>query len=234
MPTPDKPLFNNHFCEQISNLGAVILCGGKSSRMGLDKFQLTFNGQTFLNWIIKQVSEVTEKIVVVGNEASGPIPQLPDHAVWERDQRTEHGPLEGIRVGLRRLSDSVKFAFVTSCDVPLLNPALIRFLHGKIGNRTAVVPIDGPRVFGMTAIYQTDLHRAIEQRIEAGQLRVSDLADAFEALKIPVESLAAVDPQLDSLTNINSADDYLKLLKRFAQECPPQFREQLLKSRQDS
>jgi molybdopterin-guanine dinucleotide biosynthesis protein A len=234
MPTPDKPSFDNHSREQISDLGAVILCGGKSSRLGLDKSQLIFNGQTFLNCIIKQVSEVTEQIVVVGNEASGPIPQLPDHAVWERDQRTEHGPLEGIRVGFRRLSDSVKFAFVTSCDVPLLNPALIRFLYDKIGERKAIVPVDGPRVFGMTAIYRTNLHGPIEQRIKAGQLRVSDLADAFEALKIPLESLTAVDPQLDSLTNINSADDYLKLLKRFAQECPPQFREQLLKSRQDS
>ena len=213
---------------RIADLGAVVLRGGKSSRLGTDKAQLIFRDQRFLDGIVGQIEKITDKIVVVGNAMDSPDRQLSSNIVFEQDRRSGRGPLEGIRVGLQRLSNSVQFAFVTSCDVPLLNPALIRFLYQNIGKYPAIVPVDGNRVFGMTAIYRTSLHHAIDQRINAGQLRVSELADAVGAKKIPVESLIEIDPNLDSLTNINSTQDYLELLKRFGLACPPQLERKLI------
>ena len=223
----DDANFGRQLGGRISNLGAVVLCGGESSRLGVDKAGLLFNGQTFLHCIVEKIATVTDTIVLVGKEQSEATRQLPCKVIFRRDQRTDRGPLEGIRVGLARLAESVEYAFVTSCDVPLLNPALIRQLFQQIGDAPAIVPVDGKRVFGMTAIYRTDLHASIDQRIEAGQLRVSDLADAFGARKIQVQTLASSDPNLDSLTNVNSAKDYLDLLARFGQKCPPQFKTRL-------
>jgi molybdopterin-guanine dinucleotide biosynthesis protein A len=227
MPADDETAFPHFEVEPIANLGAVVLCGGKSSRLGMDKSQLVFRGQSFLSCIVGQIETVTDKIVVVGSEVTGPSRRLPAQVVFERDRRSNAGPLEGIRVGLRRLADSVEYAFVTSCDVPLLNPAVIRHLFAQIGEYQAIVPVDGRRVFGMTAIYQTHLHDAIDRRIEAGQLRVSDLAEALGARKIAADSLSAIDPNLDSMTNINSAADYLSLLERFGEPCPPQLKAKL-------
>ena len=116
-----------------------------------------------------------------------------------------------------------EFAFVTSCDVPLLKPQLIRFLFEQLEGHPAIVPVQGDRVFGMTAIYRTDQHVEIDDRIKSNQLRVSDLAAALDARCIKADELRKADPDLDSLTNINSVDDYRILLDRLGLECPPEL-----------
>lgn len=215
--------------EPIANLGAMILCGGRSHRMGMDKSQLVFDNMSFLECIFERVSQVSNQIVVVQNTTQTPVNQLPGHVLLEHDEQANQGPLEGIRVGLRRLAEIVDYAFVTSCDVPLLNPELIRHLFCLIGDYPAIVPVDGGRVYGTTAIYRTDLHPQIGERIQAGQLRVSELANAFGARLVPTESLIEVDPKLDSMMNVNSAADYFRLLERFGQTCPSDLEAQLIR-----
>jgi molybdopterin-guanine dinucleotide biosynthesis protein A len=203
-------------------LGAVVLCGGKSTRLGVDKSQLLFQGQTFLERVVRQIQRACGSIVLVGDTDFSKH-NLPAEIVIAGDEQVEKGPLEGIRVGLKRLAQQVDYAFVTSCDVPLLRTELIGYLFEQIGSHQAIVPVENHRVFGLTAIYQTELHQTIEQRIADEQLRVSDLANAFTTNRIDIESLKVVDPDLDSLTNVNSAADYFELLKRFGLECPEQF-----------
>ena len=72
----------------------------------------------------------------------------------------------------------------------------------------------------MTAIYRTKLHTAIGKRIDQDKLRVCDLTEGFDVTDIDAEALRVVDPELDTLTNINSAADYFRLLERFGQQCP--------------
>ena len=45
---------------------------------------------------------------------------------------------------------------------------------------------------------------------------------------IDAEELRVVDPELDTLTNVNSAEDYFRLLKRFGQQCPEELLQRLL------
>ena len=203
-------------------IGAIVLCGGKSSRMGIDKTQLVFQGQTFLERVVEQVGLSCRPIVLVGETDFG-LHRLPDNLIFDRDENPGNGPLEGIRVGLKRLADLAEFAFVTSCDVPLLRSALIDHLLGVVGDRQAAVPVEGNRVFGMTAIYRTDLHELIGERINSGQLRVSELAAAVDAIQPDMEGMKQIDPQLDSMTNINTAQDYRRLLDRFGLDCPPEL-----------
>lgn len=212
----------------ISNLGAVVLCGGKSSRLGIDKTQLDFKGHTFLEQVVAQVAQVCGQVVVVGDTDLS-FHVLPDDVWLARDEEADKGPLEGIRVGLEQLAggkdgiNQCEFAFVTSCDVPLLKPELIRYLFEQLKQHAAVVPVQGDRVFGMTAIYRTDRYVEIEKRVQADQLRVSDLATALDARLLKADSLREIDPDLDSLTNVNSVDDYRNLLGRLKIQCPPEL-----------
>lgn len=211
----------------IANLGAVVLCGGKSTRLGIDKTRLDFKGSTFLEQVVNQVRQVCGKVVVVGDTDLS-FHQLPDDIVVACDQASDKGPLEGIRVGLEKLAaddaqTGCEYAFVTSCDVPLLQPALIGCLFDQLNSGPAIVPVQGDRVFGMTAIYRTRFHVEIGRRIKANNLRVSELATAFDANCIDADQLRDIDPNLDSLTNVNSVDDYRNLLKRLGLACPPEL-----------
>ncbi len=209
------------------HLGAVVLCGGQSSRLGIDKQELVFGGKTFLETIVTALEPVTKRILLVGNVDAGRH-QLPESVSITQDQLVNKGPLEGIRVGLEALSSDCEYAFVSSCDVPLLTGALVEFLLCRIGDSDAIVPARGARKYGMTAIYRTRLHKAAKQRIEQNKLRVCDLAEGFDVTNIDAEELRVVDPELDTLTNINSADDYFRLLKRFDQQCPEKLLQRLL------
>ncbi|MDB2687010.1 molybdenum cofactor guanylyltransferase [Mariniblastus sp.] len=213
----------------LPSLGAVVLCGGKSSRLGVDKQELVFAGKTFLETIVAALAPVTQKIVLVGN-VDPDRHQLPDSVTVTQDKIDNKGPLEGIRVGLKSLANDCEYAFVSSCDVPLLTGAVVEFLFAQLDFRDAIVPTKGERRYGMTAIYRTRLHTAIAQRIEQNLLRVCDLADGFDVVNLDAETLRLVDPELDTLTNINSATDYFRLLERSGQRCPAE----LLRKLEDS
>ena len=100
-------------------------------------------------------------------------------------------------------------------------------IRDSMGTADAIVPVKGDRQYGMTAIYRTHLHTAVDQRIQQNKLRVCNLAEGFRVTNIDAEELRAVDPELDALTNINSAEDYFRLLKRFGQQCPKELLKRL-------
>lgn len=203
----------------ISNLGAVVLCGGGSLRMGTAKSQLVFQGRTFLDQIIARVATVADPVVVaVGSDEIPKSTRSEAHLVM--DEMPHQGPLEGIRVGLKTLADKVEFAFVTGCDVPLLEPAIIGQLFDIIGEHEAVVPVQGKRVFGLTAIYRTAIANQLGTLICQKRLRVIDLVEHLDTKRLDVETLRRTDSGLDSLTNINSWEQYLELLQRFNEPIP--------------
>lgn len=203
-------------------LGAVILCGGLSTRLGMNKTDLQFKAQSFLERIAEEVGFVCSPIVLVG-DVRFEQHRLPKQAILASDERPGNGPLEGIRVGLKRLANQVDYAFVTSCDVPLIKSQLISHLAELRGNQQAVIPHDGTRIYGMTAIYPTSLHEQIGQQIERGQLRVSELGEICSAQNPHTHSFREIDPHLHSITNINSAKDYRALLKQHGLECSPEI-----------
>ena len=205
----------------IDELGAVILCGGRSRRMGFPKHELWFDGKTFLESVVERVGEVAYPVVVVVGHAESPPAVLPDNVKLLCDERPDLGPLEGIRTGLASLEGRVSHAFVTSCDAPNLRPQLIKRLFDLMGQHDAVVPIDGDRIYGMTAIYRTSVHAEIEDIYASGvSRRVSALQAAVNARTIPLDDLKDVDPSLESFNNINTVDAYFDFLKRHGATCP--------------
>ena len=208
----------------VDGLGAVILCGGHSSRMGFPKHELWFEGKTFLQSVADSVIPVADRVVaVVGHGESSP-ESMPKNVQMLRDEQPDLGPLEGIRTALIMLEPHVSHAFVTSCDVPNLRPQLIRKLVDMLGEHDAVVPMDGTRVYGMTAVYRTALHSKIDEIYVSGvSRRVSALQAMVNTCVVPLDELKDVDPDLDSFTNVNTADEYFELLRRCGMTCPAEL-----------
>jgi len=91
----------------------------------------------------------------------------------------------------------------------------------------AIVPSSASRVFGMTALYRTDAHTKVDDLIEREQLKVSGLATELETKIIDIEELRAIDPELDSVRNLNSPEHYLRFLSEKGFTCPPEIEQQL-------
>jgi len=205
--------------ERIAGLGGVVVCGGKSSRMGSSKAFLDFGGEPLLSRVVRRIAEVVEDIVVVAAEGQE-IPALPVNVRVVRDPVRGKGPLVGIGAGLEALASRVSAAFVSSTDAPFLHPALIRRLHALRGDAYEIVV---PRVGGyhhpLAAIYPIEAIAEIKALLEADRLRPFFLFErmrtliADEALLLEGEELRAVDPELKSLRNINTPEEYAAALR---------------------
>ena len=204
------------------------MCGGKSLRMGWSKADLPFGDKTLLEWVVASCLAVTDQCVLVG-ELSPQLESKLRHEYGERisliaDGRRNLGPLEGIRSGLVELADLVDAVFVSSCDVPLLRTDLISHLFQLLpAGMDGLMPVHGERVYGLTAVYRPRFSNRIAERVEKGQLRVSDLVHWPGIQPLDIKEVYRVDPELDSLINLNTPDDYLKLINRAGLPIPQEI-----------
>jgi molybdenum cofactor guanylyltransferase len=181
--------------------------------MGTSKAALRFGRATLLARVIGAVSKAARPIVVVAAPRQR-LPPLPRHARVLRDPVRGRGPLQGLAVALAALAPQSDRAFVTGTDAPFLHPAFVRRMFALAdGHDAAVVEEDG-HVHPLAAVYATRLHREAEALLAAGRLRTSLLLEhgatrrVTRAELLADPELRAADPELRSLLNVNTPEDY--------------------------
>jgi molybdopterin-guanine dinucleotide biosynthesis protein A len=193
--------------------GGIVLCGGKSTRMGSPKALLPFGSETMLQRVVRLLGSVVTPIVVVSARDQA-LPMLPGYARIARDEQEGRGPLEGLRAGLKALPESVEAAYITGCDVPLLVPAFVRLMIDLLGDHDiAVMEIDG-FTHPLSAVYRRSILPHVEALLADGRLRPAFLFDALKTRRVRPSEVASADPDLLTLRNLNTPEDYREALKQ--------------------
>jgi molybdopterin-guanine dinucleotide biosynthesis protein A len=188
----------------------IVLCGGKSTRMGSSKALLPFGSETMLQRVVRLLGEVVSPIVVVA-AADQDLPALPRDVIVTRDERDARGPLEGLRAGLKALPPHVDAAYATSCDVPLLIPNFVRqMLELARGYDIAVMEIDG-FTHPLSAVYRRATLPFVEDLLAKDRLRPAFLFELVKTRRVQPEEMTA-DPDLRTLRNLNTREDYERAL----------------------
>ena len=191
-------------------VGGVVLCGGKSTRMGSSKALLPFGPETMLQRVVRLLSEVVSPIVVVA-AIDQDLPQLPSGIIVTRDENEGRGPLEGLRAGLKALPTTVDAAYVTSCDVPLLETGFVRQMIDLANDYDiAVMEIDG-FTHPLSAVYRRATLPSVEDLLANNRLRPVFLFDAAKTRRVKPEEMTS-DPGLRTLRNLNTREDYERAL----------------------
>jgi molybdopterin-guanine dinucleotide biosynthesis protein A len=189
--------------------GAIILCGGKSTRMGRDKATLPFGPELMLQRVVRLVGGVVAPANIVVVAATDQVlPELPPAVAVARDLHKDRGPLAGLAAGLQQLCGRVDAVYATACDVPLLAPALVARLFELLGNFDIVVPRDADHHHPLAAVYRATVLADVLRLLQADRLRPRFLFDEVKTREVPVEELRCVDPLLQSLENLNYEADY--------------------------
>jgi molybdopterin-guanine dinucleotide biosynthesis protein A len=193
------------------NAGGIVLCGGQSTRMGSPKALLPFGPETMLQRVIRLLGTIVSPIVVVAAPGQS-LPGLPPETIVTHDEREGRGPLEGLRAGLKALPNNVDVAYVTSCDVPLLVPGFVRKMIELLGDHDiAVIETDGfPHP--LSAVYRRGVLTRVEALLAEDRRRPVFLFDAVGTRRVAPAELSAVDPQLMTLRNLNTREEYLEAL----------------------
>jgi len=192
------------------NAGAMVLCGGRSTRMGASKALLPFGPESMLQRVVRLLAEVVSPIVVVA-AVDQPLPELPRQVIIARDEQEGRGPLEGLRAGLKALPSDIEAAYVTGCDVPLLEPAFVREMLDLANSfDIAVMEIDGfPHP--LSAVYRRSVLPDVEDLLAANRLRPVFLFDRVKTRRVRPSEITT-DPELRTLRNLNTREDYQQAL----------------------
>ena len=198
---------------QAEDVCGVLLCGGKSRRMGVDKASLPWGSGTFLQAAAARLDMFSEKYLSVSananpNAKNGQSERkglAPDWIVLP-DKVPDCGPIGGIYTALSTCTAG--WAMVVSCDVPKVEESLLRVLMaGRTAEAEIVYPVTSDGRMHLTcALYRKSLLPVLEQHIAAHDYRLRSLLDKCRAAIVPLDS--AQDSFLeDMLANINTPED---------------------------
>ena len=200
----------------------VVLAGGRSSRMGRPKSGLEWHGATLLFRTAAVVARAVTGPVVVVRAPGQELPALPDGVETVEDPVEGLGPMQGVAAGLGHFADRAPGAFVCSTDLPFLHPAYVRCVLRGLDDPAVDLVLPTVRGFRqpLAAAYRTTLTTVIEAQVEAGNLRVGSLVDRCTAVQpddtalLADPAVAAADPGLDSVRNVNTPEEYERARSR--------------------
>jgi molybdopterin-guanine dinucleotide biosynthesis protein A len=196
--------------QTIADATAVVLTGGKSSRMGRPKALLPFDDEPLIAHIVRDLKRIFAEAVVVA-APDQELPPLPVTLV--RDQVAYQGPVSGIYHGLRAATKDV--CFVTSCDAPFLNLALISHLLSQITDWDVVVPFWQERFQPLHAVYRRSVAPLLHEQLERSELRPISLYPKVRTREISEDEVRRFDPEGLSFLNMNTLQDYQAAVDRW-------------------
>jgi molybdopterin-guanine dinucleotide biosynthesis protein A len=187
---------------------AIILAGGKSSRMGQDKALLKFGGKTLVENLIEIVAPLFDETLLIVNEGKKFMGLgLKEARIYE-DWVKDEGPLSGIYTGLSWSRNEA--SCVLTCDMPFIDRYLIYQLMRFWKREFDVVCFTDPdgKVQPFPGIYQKrrrSLIRLLFRRQEASMKRYLE--------RVRVEEIPLHPSDMKSLLNMNTPEDYAQVLK---------------------
>jgi len=209
----------------MSGSAGIVLAGGRSSRMGTPKAALEWHGSTLLRRTAGILARVTEGPVVVVRAPGQELPALPPGTEVVEDPREGLGPVQGLAAGLAALAGRAEIAFVSSTDMPFLHPAFVRrVLRAAQEGADVGLPVARGYPQPLAAAYRTALATVAERLVAEQRLRPAFLFDECAVTRLDEAALradpvlAALDPGLDSVVNVNSPADYQAARERPAPE----------------
>lgn len=189
----------------ITAVTGVVLAGGKSSRMGRNKALLPFEDGTLLGKVIERMQSLFSRVILSVQQADAHpdmgLPQVPD-------RYAETGPMGAITSILESGEQRI---FCVACDMPFLNPTLIKFLCG-FPDCDAVLPVWHGRVESLHALYSNALLPEFQRLLAEGRFKVADALLQAHVRYVNETEIKAIDPKGESFRNVNTPDDYSDLL----------------------
>lgn len=191
---------------------AIILAGGKSTRMGYDKAFIKIGGKPIIERTIATLKPMFDDIIIVANEP-GKFKGLRVKVV--KDIKPNCGPISGIHSGL--VHSKTEINFVVACDMPFLNLSLIRYMLGKKNNSDIIMIQINGKLHPLFGIYSQNCILAIEENLKQDILKVVNILPKVRSRFISKEEIEKFDRNLLSLVNINTQTD-LKRMKEMKEE----------------
>lgn len=185
---------------------AAILSGGRSRRMGRDKSFMLLDGAPLISRVEKALAEVFDEVFVISNRTKG-YEGLGLKVV--KDILPGNDSLGGLHTAVSQVPGS--YVFVAACDMPFLQPALLRYMAERADGWDVVLPIKNKWGEPLCALYSGGCEPHIRRSIKDDQLKLIAFHQSVRVLRIEEEEWRGVDPGGLSFVNINTPEEFTRI-----------------------
>ena len=183
---------------------AIILAGGKSSRMGFDKQFLTIGDNRIMDIVISKLLEEFSDIIIVTNKPEEYSDEKYDKHKIVSDIIAGKGPLSGLHVGLKNAKS--EYAFFIACDMPNINLDFIRYMKKKIIETSpdACVAETDEHIEAFNSFYSSDIVSTIEKQLQNDKRSVYSLLKTVTTFYISEDVTLKFSKDFDMFKNLNT------------------------------
>lgn len=173
---------------------AVVLCGGRSERMGRDKALLDWGGKPLAAHVAARVAPMFEEVVLSGD------PARYGRLGWRCiPDRGGHGPLAGLCAAFLALPHAA--LFLVACDMPRTDPGSVAALWPFLRSRDAAVPLAAHGPEPLHAFYSRRVLPAAG-RLLAGSGRINGLAGECDVVRVPLALLPGCEGSIEDCDTV--------------------------------
>jgi len=188
---------------------AIILAGGKSSRMGTNKALLKIAGQTVIERTANELKKITDQLLIVTNTFEDyEFLQLP----MVEDEWKGKGPLAGIHAGLN--ASNSEHNLIVACDMPFISATLGEYLLNDLNDYQAVIPRLYGQLHPLFGAYRKEVYKEVANALENDRLRIRQFLDEIQVKIVTEEGLKHDNLILKDtdVFNMNDPKEYEKAL----------------------
>lgn len=187
---------------------AVILAGGKSSRMGFNKEFLEIDGESLVKKNIEKLKTIFNEIIVVTNN-----PKYYEslNIITVQDIYFQRGPLSGIHVALKRSSS--EYIYLLACDMPEVDTRFIKQMMEIVEKAEPEIAVTrrAGRIEPFNGFYSKKLVGRAEELLRQERLAIRAL---MEKAKVEFIDLHEVQSEKDIFLNLNTQEDLKGYLEK--------------------
>jgi molybdopterin-guanine dinucleotide biosynthesis protein A len=185
----------------------IILTGGQSKRMGMDKGSLAVSETTFFKQVLKMAQTITNHVFVsVGNHNQEYYQNT--EAMVISDKVSNKGPMGGIVTVLPQITNN--WFFVVSVDTPMVTTEMFLELWKNKDEHDAVVFSSEDRIHPLIGLYNSNTKSGWYDAFLADKLKITSLVKSFN-----INVIETHREQEKRLKNINTPQEYHELIESF-------------------
>jgi len=195
-----------------SSLGAIILAGGKSSRMKSNKVFLEINGEPLLMHVVRETSRISNNIILaIGkhDQEEDYTSILPKTVKIIHDKTEKKAALYGMLTGLEAIES--EYAIILAADTPFININVIKLLQLEVQGFDIAIPTwPNGNIEPLYAVYNIAATLwAFKKAVKEGEVRIKEVINKLKHINyVPVEKFTDLGANLNCFFNINTPEDF--------------------------
>jgi len=184
-------------------VSAIVLCGGRSTRMKANKAFVKIGSQPLLESIVNDLKQEFDEVILSANE-----PHLYhgiDVKIVQDIIIPFSGPLNGIHAGLSAAANP--HAFVVACDMPFMDVKLAAFLADLAEGYDVVVPVADGHYQPLYAVYSKVCLPQIQENLKQNIFKIAAFYDKVRVRRVQETEIEMLADKNKVFFNVNTPED---------------------------